>query len=134
MIKKLFVFAAMALAYAGQASAQEWVRIANSNGGDIYSAKSGSFELTRNKAGRQIAVVVGSTYWSAKKQYTYAKWYVTADDCDAGMGKLVVLQVNGEFDWDTDFVKGGQSISAGVADTICALYDEAKKRQQSRGL
>ncbi len=132
MNKKLILVAA--LMAAAPVMAQEWIRISRSHDGDEYSAKAGSFELTRNKAGRQIAVVVGSTSSASKRTTTYNKWYVQTSDCEAGMGKLVVLNVSGEFEFETEFVKGGRSVSAGIADTICALYDNARQRNQNKSL
>ncbi len=132
MIRELATVFVIALA--SPVFAQEWIQVASNNDGDVWSIKAGSFELTRNRSGQEIAVVLGSTHVSSTNRITYRKWYVTGQDCIAGLGKMVTLDVTGEFRFDSDFVKSGQSIAAAIADTICGLYAIERRNRQGRGL
>lgn len=120
---------------ASAADSSEWVRIANNSDGTlIYSGKKGSFELTTTKGGEDIAVIVGQTEDESTKNVVYMKWYVTTADCEAGLGKLVVLKVGGEYNFETDFVSGGQNIASGIADSICAVYRSKQSAKKSKSI
>lgn len=121
------------LAGSTSAFAQEWVEMTSSDS-DVYSAKRGSFDVGKNKGGETIAVVIGSTYKKASNSYSYGKWYVTATDCEAGMGTLVSLSTRGEFKFETEFVAGGNSVASGIADTICSLYRGHLRVREGKGL
>lgn len=128
-----FFFLLCFAAFATSAYSQEWIEMAATDT-DTYSAKAGSFEIGQNKAGEAIAVIVGSTFSKARKTYSYGKWYVTAKDCQRGMGKLVVLTTTGAYDFETDFVSAGNSAGAGIADTICTLYSASLKVREGKGM
>lgn len=113
----------------------EWVVIAqNSDDTTFYSGKSGSFEITTTKAGTRIAMILGQIEDKKLKTVTYNKWYVTTADCDAGIGKLVVLKVNGDFDNETDYVSKGKNIASGIGDMICDIYQSDKKEKNGKSV
>lgn len=118
-----------------EAPDSQWVLVAqNSDSTDIFSVKKGSFEFTKTKGGTTIAVVLGQLEDKKKKSVSYYKWYVTTDDCANGIGKLVMLKINGDFDFETDYVSGGKSIGSSIADTICGIYLDAIKTEKDKGV
>jgi|SRR6478672_8280973 len=124
-------------AYATAAPADEssWVPITKNAEGTIhYSGRKGSYEVVQTKGGDSIAVIIGQTDNKQTKGIKFSKWYVKTDDCAAGFGQLVILKINGDFDFDSDFVADGNSVASGVADFICDLYREDQKARQARGI
>lgn len=126
------VFAAIAV-LATPVYADEWVKVASSDA-NVFSAKAGSFEIRENKRGDAIAVMTGSSLNKRSGQISYAQWYVAVGDCERGMGKLVNLTTTGDFDFESDFVAGGSSVGAAIADTICGLYKASVKTREGKGL
>ena len=113
----------------------EWVLIVqNSDDTRFYSGKKGSYELTTTKGGAQVAMILGQTDDKKSKNVTFRKWYVTTADCDAGLGKLVILKLNGDYDTETDYVAKGNNIASGIGDMICGIYLSNKKKQESKGV
>lgn len=112
-----------------------WIYItANSENTDKYSVKKGTFEIAKTKSGTEIAVVLGQIQRKKNNQIDYNKWYVSTSDCEKGMGKLVILKVNGDYDFESDFVADGNNISSGIADFICFLYKFDKNQKQGKGI
>lgn len=94
----------------------EWISITQDKDGvNFYSGKKGSFEITTTKAGTSIAIILGQIEDTKDKSVTYKKWYVATSDCEAGIGKLVVLKINGDYDFESDYVSKGNSIEIGRA-------------------
>lgn len=120
---------------AQERNSSEWVHIAqNSDGTMFYSSKKGSYELTSTKGGAAIAIILGQIEDKKAKEVSYRKWYVTTADCEAGVGKLVILKVDGIYDMETDYVSNGNSISSDIGDVICGIYFDNKKAQEEKGL
>lgn len=113
----------------------EWILITqNSDDTKFYSGKRGSYELSSTKAGTPIALIMGQIEDKKAKNVTYSKWYVTTADCESGLGKLVLLKVNGDFDGETDYVAKGNNIASGIGDMICAIYLSNKREQEGKGV
>ncbi|WP_156804268.1 hypothetical protein [Rhodanobacter fulvus] len=110
-----------------------WVEVSSTDT-QTYSVRKGSFEITQTKAGAPIAVVLGQSTGVNTKAVVYRKWYVSKDDCVGGLGKLVILSINGDYAGEIDFVSKGESAASNIADTICSVYLEEIKKQQSKGM
>ena len=140
LVLGLAIVIAIGAATTGQgALAQEegatWIEFTkNSDGDEIYSGKRGSYELTTSKAGTPIALVLGQVQDTTTKSITYSKWYVATRDCDAGLGKLVVLTVGGEYEGEVDYVAQGNNVASALGDIICSIYFSNKAEEQSKGV
>ena len=100
-----------------------WIHITNdSNDTMVYSAKSGSYAVITVRNGTEVATVLGQIENIAKKSAEYKRWYVPTSDCISGFGKLVTLKVNGDYDFEVDYVAKGKNIASGIGDTICGIY------------
>ena len=120
----------------GQTKPQsEWILITqNSDDTKFYSGKRGSYELSSTKAGTPIALILGQIEDKKTKNVSYGKWYVTTADCEAGLGKLVLLKVNGDYDGEVDYVAKGNNIASGIGDMICGIYLSNKREQEGKGV
>lgn len=126
---------ASAAAPSPSANNSEWILITqNSDDSRFYSGKRGSFEITTTKAGESVAMILGQTEDKKDKSVSYGKWYVSVKDCNAGLGKLVILKISGEFDFEADFVAKGNNIASGIADVICGIYEADRKAKQDKGV
>lgn len=122
-------------AYAQQKPESDWVLIAqNSDDTKFYSGKRGSYELATTRGGTQIAVILGQTEDKKSKNVTYGQWYVTTSDCEAGLGKLVILKLSGEYEMEADYISKGKNIASAIGDVICGIYLSNKKKQESKGM
>ncbi len=120
---------------AQEKESSEWVPITqNSDDTKFYSGKKGSYELTSTKGGTPIAMVLGQIEDKKAKNVSYGKWYVTAAECEAGIGKLVILKVDGDYDGEVDYVSKGNNIASAIGDLICGIYLGNKKAREAKGV
>lgn len=113
--------------------ADGWVQT-TSNDTHQFSIKKGTGEITKNKAGEDIFVVIGRMYGKKSKKIDLEKWYVTVADCLKKEGKLVTLSLAGDFMYENDFVFQGGSIASANAELICGGYDYAKQETLEKGI
>ena len=140
-IKHALIALIVGLTTAGQVlSAQEkesseWVLIIrDSDDAMFYSGKKSSYELTTTKGGTPIAMVLGQIEDKKAKKFNYGRWYVTAAECEAGIGKLVILKVDGNYDMEVDYVSKGNNIASAIGDLICGIYLRNKKAREAKGV
>ena len=113
----------------------EWIFITSSSDDThTYSGKRGSFEITTTKGGISVAMLLGQIENKSDKSVTFNKWYVSTSDCESGIGKLVALKVDGDYDFEADYVSKGKSIASYIADTICSVYRSDLKTKQEKGV
>ncbi|MDM1715571.1 hypothetical protein [Thiopseudomonas alkaliphila] len=133
-MKKTIASAAIIL-FSVQALAQsDWINIASLPGDSKkLDVQPGSFEFSKTKGGTPIAVVVGKITDTKSANISLYKWYVSLEDCQRKMGKVVSLNVNGEFAFENDFVFGSGSIATVMAETICGVaeFSLAEKKKKS---
>lgn len=128
MVFKFFalssIFASSFITFAEEkAQDSKWVFISsNSNGDSVYSGKADSFELTTTKSGIQIALILGQVENTIDKKIEYNKWYVKTSDCKAGMGKLAILDISGDYIAEVDYVVDGKNVASSIAAVICDIY------------
>ena len=79
-------------------------------------------------------MILGQIEDKKNKSVTYGKWYVSTSDCDAGLGKLVILNVNGDYNFESDFVANGNNIASAVADLICNIYRTDAQERRDKGI
>ena len=132
---QLLLAAALAGAMiSGAALAQsDWIRIAETDD-TTWDVKPGSFEVGKTKGQAPIAVVVGRTTDNSSKRIRVYKWYVSLDDCNREMGKVVSLNVDGTYVFENDFVFGSGNIAAAMAQSICGAYTYQVKMRDKKSL
>lgn len=107
-----------------------WYVVAKSqDGNDEYSIKFGSGNLSQNKDGEPIEVLVGKIAHKKENNTDFYKWYVTESDCTNEYGNVVVLGMDGNFKFNAPFAKGSKTIGSAIADLICEVGTFAKKKQ-----
>jgi hypothetical protein len=141
----LIALAATTLSFAGLASAfgskpnqptptdSAWVQVGYTDE-NVFSIRKGSFEITQTKAGTPIAVVTVQSTEKKTQSITYRREYVTKDDCLSGLGKLVILDTNGQYMGQNDFVSDGDSIASTIATLICRIYKEELEKQSDKSI
>lgn len=113
---------------------KNWIDLAVSDDGTKWEAKPGSFEFTKNRSGIPIAVLTGRVVNSKPSTIDLRKWYVTAGDCKNKMGKLISLDVSGEYQYETDFLFDSGSVASSIAQFICEVADESIKKASGKSL
>lgn len=110
-----------------------WVHVTSSD--DVsFSAREGSFELTKAKNGTSVASILGQYAFIKTKIVAYNKLYVSTNDCAKGYGKLVLLDLDGNYSSESDFVSKGENLGSNVADFICAVYQSVLEKQNGKSL
>lgn len=98
-----------------------WVEVAASKSLAV-DFKRGSFEIGENKGGKTLAVALARIRDLSNDNLEFRKHYVTTIDCDRGHGKLVSLDLEGNYVADIDYVSQGNTLASGIGDMLCALY------------
>lgn len=112
----------------------DWISLGESNGGLKWEAMPGSFEFSKNRNKSSIAVIAGRVVNSKTTDIQLYKWYVSTADCSKKMGKLVSLGVDGEYQFDSDFMYGSGSVASNIAEFICAVADNSIKKSKGKSL
>lgn len=132
-MKKPFI-ALLILSVCGITLAQtEWVNIGETDT-SVWDIQAGSLEESKTKAGIPIVVVVGRVSTKSTKNIDVRKWYVSIEDCDRKMGKIVTLDVDGKYRHETDVVFGAGSIGSMVAEMICGAYMQRIDERDKKGI
>lgn len=111
-----------------------WISLDETKDGSKWEAKPGSFEFSTNRNKISVAVIAGRVVNSKTSEIQLYKWYVTAADCSKKMGKLVSLGVDGEYQFDNDFMYGSGSVASSIAEFICAVADNNIKKAEGKSL
>lgn len=128
---------AMAIALCAATSTQaqtEWINIASHNDGTKWAVQAGSLEFSKTKGGISIAVVVGRISDPNTSKISLNKWYVSAGDCSKKMGKVVALDISGEYKYESDFVLGSGNIASSMAEAICGAADYRIKEKNDKSM
>ncbi len=132
-MNQLIAVAMLVLISTSAAAQTAWINIAKSNEG-IWDAQPGSLEFSKTKGDIFIAVVVGRITDPKTSKISLYKWYVSASDCKAKMGKVVTLDISGEYKFENDFVFGSGSIATSMAELICGAADYAISEKSKKSL
>ena len=125
LIHAVLLACSMALTFPVMASDQ-WVEVAASENGGVFSVQRGSLRITKTQSGIDIVIVTGRQYSVKKDKITLHRWYVTKSDCRRKQGTLAIVGLNtGEVTGSADFAEGAENVSTGIATFLC-LYFEPK--------
>lgn len=132
---KKIIAMAIALFVATSAYSQvEWSNISTQNDGTRWDVKAGSLEFSTTKGGTSIATVVGRMTNPNTSDVSLSRWYVSANDCSRRMGKMVSLDVNGAFKFESDFVIGGGNVASAIAEVVCGAAAITLKARNDKSL
>lgn len=113
----------------------DWIRVGLSEELKIeYSIKKKSGEITKNKAGDDIYVVVGRVLHKKTKKIELEKWYVKYSDCLNKQGQIVTLSLGGDYRYENDFVFNAGSIASASAEFICGVYEYEISEMDKKGI
>lgn len=112
----------------------DWINIASKKDGMKWAVQPGSLEFSQTKGGTSIAVVIGRVTDPKTSTVSLYKWYVSASDCTRQMGKVVSLDISGEYKFENDFVFGSGNIASSMAEVICAAAEYRISEKVKKGL
>ena len=120
----------------GLASAQDtWIRlIATADGLQTYFGLRGSYQVTTNKAGEEIVVMTEKVNDASNGRIQLQKIYVRTQDCRKHMGKSVVLDLDGNFKFEFDFIFDAGSVGSYRAQFLCEIYLDDVKARSGKGI
>ncbi|WP_086873797.1 hypothetical protein [Kosakonia pseudosacchari] len=99
-----------------------WYPITDSNS-TAYFAKAGTFQRSKNTSSILVQITD-----KLNNKTSYAKVYMTDQDCDNGYGVISFYTLRGALDFNSDYVSQGQSVGAGIGDFICGVRNELRKQ------
>lgn len=105
----------------------EWVLLGSTDWA-LWEGLAGTREVSTTRGGKPAVVAAGRVTDKKSKLITFEKWYVTVEDCRAGHGKLVTIDMDGNFKHETQFVLTGGSIASSLADMLCYVVDQVDKK------
>ena len=101
---------------------------------DKYYALKGSAEIVANKTNEEVIVVTMKAEDIVKQVIKLEKVYVRTSDCLRKQGKVVFLDMDGNFKFSVDFIFGAGSIGTQKAETICGVYAYMMARNNGQGI
>ena len=95
-----------------------WTLLSESTDYQFYG-KNGSVE--RAKGVRSIIVQQGPIESTSDKTIYYSRFLISDKDCTLGVGTVKLTELSGKLKMNADYVNGGNSIAAAIADVICGM-------------
>lgn len=120
---KRIILAVLMLVGSTVALSEDWITLAD-NDSSRYDGRTGTATFGKTKSGTPIIVAQGRIFDKKTKAITFKKWYVSVNDCKAGYGKLVTLNMSNDFEYENDFVEKGGTMGSAVAEMLCFAVKE----------
>lgn len=112
----------------------EWVTIAISRDNAAWDVQPSSLEFKKTREGVPVYVVVGRIRSGTNSRIDLYKWYVSVEDCNRGLGKVISLSISGDYRFDNDFVVGGGNIASSMAEAICESASFVREERAKKSL
>jgi len=132
-MRSIFVVLMCGVLVGSVAAQDKWLNIANSDESS-WDFQPRSLDEVTTRAGIDVAVVVGRVINNKTKKIDLRKWYVSLSDCDRQMGNVVALDINGNYQYENDFVFGSGTIATALAEAICSAYSYRVKNRNEKGI
>jgi hypothetical protein len=114
---------------AAAALSGDWIELA-STGETLWEGRAGTRLTKTTKGGTPIAIASGRVVHQKTKEITFYQWYVSIEHCRARHGKLVTVDMDGNFKFENDFVLNGGNVASALAEMLCVPLLE----QDSKGV
>lgn len=133
MLKQIAI--CLMLASSVHAYANEWIfLVRNSESTKEWHGLGKSYQLRNNKNGDEIVVWTEKESDNKQKKITVQKLYVKTSDCIKKQGKAVVVNMDGDFVYDFDFIFGVETVGSYRAEQLCKIYLENDAAVKSKGI
>lgn len=132
-LRHIIPFGFLATSLLTMAQSDNWIPIAASDTITYYALKE-SASVKKNKAGEQIVIFTVKSDNKKTKDITLEKMYVTVDHCLKKQGKAVVLNMDGEYKYEYDFIYGAGSVGSAKAEIICDMYGVNVEERNKKGV
>lgn len=133
ILKTIIPFGFLTTSLLVMAQNDNWIPIAGSDTITYYGLRD-SGSVTKNKAGEQIVILTVKSDNKKTKSVTLEKMYVTVDNCLKKQGKAVVLNMDGEFKYEYDFIYGAGSVGSAKAEIVCDIYGTDREEKIKKGI
>jgi hypothetical protein len=132
-MRRLIVF--LVLVSSASAYADDWIYLtSNSADTKVWHGLAKSYELRNNKKGDEIAVWTEKEDDKKTNRITIQKMYVKTADCLKKQGKSVVVNMDGDFLYDYDFIFGVETVGSYRAEQLCKIYLSNVAETMGKGL
>lgn len=91
-----------------------------------YFAKAGTFKLSNGMS--SVLVQVND---KQRNKTEYSKVTIKDADCDNGYGVVSFYTMQGNLDFQSDYISEGESVGAGVGDFMCLIRKEMLKKSNN---
>jgi hypothetical protein len=129
-MKKLIAALIASLAFTAQALPKDsdiWSLVAtDANNGDQYSIQNGSGMLSKNDNGVPVIAVLGRILSKDNVPHPLS-WYVPLQNCDTGIGVLVIMTPTGDYLDKAPFAFKSGTIAGLVAEVMCGAAEKMIK-------
>lgn len=113
----------LTLISSASAYADDWIPlVVNSEGTVSWAGLKNSYELRSNKNGEEIVVWTEKEDDKKTRKITIQKLYVKTADCLRKQGKAVVVNMDGDYRFDYDFIFGVENVGSYRAEQLCRIY------------
>lgn len=133
MQKKIFLAILLLITATYSHADSDWVLISYTDN-NTFEGRTKSQENTTTRGGKIISVFSGRIFYKKDKSYTFSKWYVSHEDCIAGYGKVVSLDIQGIYQHENDFVMNGGNVASTLAKAACHSVLEDIKDRDSKSI
>jgi hypothetical protein len=113
--------------------ANNWIPLAASDSGAYYGL-AGSYEVRRNKSQEQIVVWTEKFEDRSASRISLQKLYVRTSDCLKKQGKGVVVNMDGDFKYEFDFIFGAGTVGSARAETLCGIFLQDREEANKKGI
>ncbi|CAI1722219.1 Uncharacterised protein [Serratia quinivorans] len=97
-----------------------WTFLA-SNNDTLFYGKNDSVQHVNGASSAIIQQIPSSDY--SNKGVNYTKFSVSDKDCKVGLGSVNIFNLSDKLIAKVDYVNGGNSVAAAIADIICGVYN-----------
>lgn len=109
------------------AQANDWIPLSETES-NTWEGRAGTRVEAQTRNGTPVIKAAGRILDRRSQTYQFVQWYVSIDDCKQGFGKLVTLDMSGNFRFDNDYVEKGGSVASTLAAMLCVPVKEAQGR------
>ncbi|QLJ22874.1 hypothetical protein HZZ08_09605 [Serratia marcescens] len=123
-MKQLLLLATLLVGAVSSANAEAvtklagWTLLAEGTDYQFYG-KNGS--LQRAKGIRSVIIQQIPLESTPNKDIYYSRFLISDQDCKQGVGTVKLTELSGKLKMNADYVNGGNSIAAAIADVLCGM-------------
>ena len=132
MINRCFILLTLFLTFSISAN-EDWIKFGETDA-SLFEGRAGSRIFSKTKSGKDISVASGRILTKKDRSIEFVKWYVSAEDCNLGFGKMITLDMQGNYKFENDFVEKGGTVASSLAAMLCFPLVDEKRERAGKGI